>query len=100
MKSNKVTDEKVVINKKDIRRFVGDALSDARNSKKFTQEEFASLLLNKYNISLSLEAFKSYEQGRRVCPVDTFLILATILDLDVNNLKHKVKKDVLKGYSE
>lgn len=74
---------------------VGKAIRAARKEKKMSPKALL-YALEEYGISLSEHALISYEVGGRInIPSATLLVIAVILDLDLNSLVTKIK-DVLK----
>lgn len=62
-----------------------------------TQEEYQDEILKEV-VGISLEAFKKYEQGKRSCTISTFLQLATMSDIDLNEFKKEIAEN--KKYQE
>lgn len=84
---------------RDVKRIIGDALTDARKNyrrkgerKRITQETLGLLMDKEYKFYPSYASIRKYEQGDKACPVDKFFLLAIVLDLDTEKLKEDIAR--------
>lgn len=66
---------------------------EEREKKGYKQSKFPEEL-DKYGIHISLDTLKAYEQSRRVCAAETFFVITTCLEIDLEEWKKTKLKNI------